>query len=210
MKKIDCFSKKKIGKKLLTTGIVFVTAALSLFTYNKIMDFNAGKFTSSVISELKDYIDSEQQSEPNIDNSIENNQFLSNNSSKWVKNYNFIGYISIPKLNLELPVISDWDYDKLNVSPCRYSGSLNNKDLVIAAHNYYSHFGNIDRLKKGDEVIFTDLDGKSYLYEVVLTDTLSSVEINKMTAGEYDLSLFTCTWSGIARVTIRCNIKHIN
>lgn len=205
MKKINCFSRKKIGKKLLITGIVFVTAALSLFVYNKIMDFSAGKFTSSVMSELKDYIDSEQQSELNSDNNIENNHFPSNNSSKWVKNYNFIGYISIPKINLELPVISDWDYDKLNVSPCRYTGSVSTGNFVIAAHNYYNHFGNIYKLEKGDEVIFTDLDGKSYLYEVVLTDTLNSVEINKMISEEYDLSLFTCTWSGRARITVRCN-----
>ena len=31
----------------------------------------------------------------------------------------YIGYISIPALNKELPVMSTWSYPKLKIAPCR-------------------------------------------------------------------------------------------
>ena len=69
-------------------------------------------------------------------------------------------------------------------------------------------FGNLYLLSPGDEVCFTDMSGKTYRYEVVLTDTLNSAEIGRMTSGEYDLSLFTCNLAGTARVTVRCNRRY--
>ena len=54
-----------------------------------------------------------------------------------------IGILEIPALDLELPVISSWSYSSLRLAPCRYSGSAYKGDLVIAAHNYQSHFWGI-------------------------------------------------------------------
>ena len=51
-----------------------------------------------------------------------------------------IGILEIPALDLNL-VISSWSYSSLRLAPCRYSGSAYKGDLVIAAHNYQSHFG---------------------------------------------------------------------
>lgn len=48
----------------------------------------------------------------------------------------YIGIISIPDIEVELPVMSEWSYDNLNISPCRYSGTIKQRDIVIAAHNY--------------------------------------------------------------------------
>ena len=122
-----------------------------------------------------------------------------------VKEYEFIGYLSIPALRLNLPVMAEWSYENLNVSPCRYSGSPATDDFVIAAHNYSSHFGFISSLSIGDTVSFTDVHAKQIDYKVELIDTLSPTAVEDMTAGEYDLTLFTCTYSGQARVTVRLN-----
>jgi sortase A len=58
----------------------------------------------------------------------------------------YLGYLSIPSLELELPVMYEWDYDCLNTSPCRYAGTTKTKDLIIAAHNYSGHFGRVPEL----------------------------------------------------------------
>lgn len=63
-----------------------------------------------------------------------------------IDGYYYIGYISIPALGMELPVMSDWSYPQLNISPCRYAGSTKTDDLVIAGHNYTRHFGGIKNL----------------------------------------------------------------
>ena len=109
-------------------------------------------------------------------------------------------------LMLQLPIMSDWTYQRLRVSPCRYSGTLRGEDLVLLAHSYNAHFGRLSTLTEGAEIQFTDMDGKIWRYEVVLMDILNPTDVEEMTAGEYDLTLFSCTKTGKQRVTVRCNL----
>lgn len=117
----------------------------------------------------------------------------------------YIGFLSIPVLNLELPIMADWSYPQLRIAPCRYTGSLYLDNLVLMAHNYNKHFGRIDELRVGTQLTFTDMDGLTVEYEVVALDILEPTAIEEMTAGEYDLTLFTCTYGGKSRVTLRCD-----
>ena len=59
-----------------------------------------------------------------------------------VNGYACIGILSIPALELELPVLKDWSYGKLKKAPCLYYGSYYESDFVIAAHNYKSPSSN--------------------------------------------------------------------
>lgn len=118
--------------------------------------------------------------------------------------YDYIGYLSLPSLNLELPIMADWDYTRLQIAPCRYFGSTNGRDLVLMAHNYSSHFGRISELQPGDAVLFTDMDGCTTHYVVEGRDILAPDAVEEMTSGTFDLTLFTCTYGGKSRVTVYC------
>ena len=122
-----------------------------------------------------------------------------------VDGYDCIGILSIPVLELELPVLTDWSYAKLKIAPCHYFGSYYEKDFVIAAHNYQSHFGRLSELQPKDLILFTDISGTVYYYEVVLLETLPGNATEEMVTSGFDLSLYTCTPSGTGRVTVRCN-----
>lgn len=117
----------------------------------------------------------------------------------------YIGYIELPTLNLSLPVMSDWSYPKLRIAPCRYFGSAYDDTLVILAHNYARHFGSINKLSIGDPVQFVDASGNIYSYTVAKLETLEKYDVNEMIQSDYDLSLFTCTYGGKYRTTIRLN-----
>lgn len=119
--------------------------------------------------------------------------------------YESIGILSIPVLELELPVLTDWSYEKLKSAPCHYYGSCYESDFVIAAHNYPSHFGRLSQLQSGDLVIFTDVSGAVFGYEVILLETLPPTATEAMITSGFDLSLYTCTPGGGNRVTVRCN-----
>ena len=73
------------------------------------------------------------------------------------------------------------------------------------AHNYASHFGGLSELSEGDNVFFTDMDGIVTMYEVVAQDILDPYAVEEMTSGEFDLTLFTCTYGGQSRVTVYCD-----
>ena len=106
--------------------------------------------------------------------------------------------------------MNEWSYPNLKISPCRYKGSYFENDMIIAAHNYRSHFGRIGELNSGSEIIFTDVSGKVWTYEVNNIENIVGTDIEAMDFGEaecWDLTLFTCTFSGQSRVTIRASLK---
>jgi sortase A len=94
----------------------------------------------------------------------------------------------------------------LKIAPCRYEGSAYTNDLIISGHNYTSHFGKLQNLSAGDIVIFTDIEGNEFIYEVVELEILKPTSIEEMKSGEWALSLFTCTLSGQTRLTVRCEL----
>ncbi|MBR6599531.1 MAG: sortase, partial [Oscillospiraceae bacterium] len=117
----------------------------------------------------------------------------------------YSGIVEIPVLSLELPVYRDLDYENLKYSPCRYKGSVQDGNIIIAAHNYSSHFGNIDNMISGDRIYFTDAQGIVYEYEVITTEVVDGTDIEAMESGseEWDMTIFTCTLSGMSRIAVR-------
>lgn len=119
----------------------------------------------------------------------------------------YIGILNVPALGLELPVINEWSYENFTVSPCRYDGSVYKNNMIIAAHNYRSHFARLRTLSLGDSVLFTDMNSDVFNYEVVETEILLPEQVDDMKSGDWDLTLFTCTFGGEYRITVRCKQK---
>lgn len=118
----------------------------------------------------------------------------------------YIGALHVPALGLTLPVMSDWTMEQLKLSPCRYSGSAYTRDLVIAGHNYRRHFSGLKTLSAGERMLFTDLAGNRFVYEIAETEVLGPEQVQEMTDSEWDLTLFTCTYGGQSRFTLRCRL----
>ena len=119
--------------------------------------------------------------------------------------YQYIGMLEVPSLELSLPVMDQWDYDRLKISPCRFAGNLYQDDLVICAHNYAHHFTPLKYVPIGTEIQFTDAEGNLFRYAVSSFDTVGSNDVEKMIKGDWDLTLFTCDTNGQTRIAIRCD-----
>ncbi|MCL2338074.1 MAG: sortase [Firmicutes bacterium] len=116
----------------------------------------------------------------------------------------YIGVLSIPDLQLDLPVRREWSYPDLKLTPCRYAGAVEDNTLVIAAHNFKKHFGNISALKIGSPIKFTALNGSKYTYQVAKIETVRPTAVTEVVNSDYDLTLFTCTYGGKTRIVVRC------
>lgn len=199
--------KDRIGIICMLLGAVLLLAALSLFLWNRNEDARAKKSVEQVLPKLIEQL--ETSDDMGRDGALPYPApYDPMMAEVEIDGYDYIGYLSIPSLGLELPIMSEWDYERLKIAPCRYSGSTKTNDLVLAAHNYTWHFGPVKELAIGDEVYFTDMDGVVTCYEVAVMETLSPVAVEEMTAGDWDLTLFTCTYSGQSRVTVRCDRIH--
>lgn len=207
--------KTKIGVFFIVFGSVLIAAALSLLLFNEHQQSEAGKAVELVMPRVADAI--KENSEERAENTdiiyeevYETVMAATKDEPKEmpvveIDGKGYIGIVSMESLQLELPVIAEWNYDDLDKSPCLYSGSIYSDDMVIMAHNYTKHFGKISNLRSGEVVSFTDANGKTVSYEVIAIDVLPETNIEEMTAGEYDLSLFTCDYSSRNRITVRCD-----
>jgi sortase A len=116
----------------------------------------------------------------------------------------YVGVITIPALEVELPVLKGWSRSGAKIAPCRFEGTPYMDDLVICAHNYQSHFGRLNTLKTGDLVQFMDMEGNLFTYQVVSFEILQPNQAELLRSGGWDLTLFTCTIGGQSRFTVRC------
>ncbi len=178
--------------------------ALSLFLFNRLEAKQAGDAAINILPQMIAQISQPVPTNP-AEEPYYPDPYDPAMTEVEIDGYGYVGYLSIPDLGLELPVMSKWDYSRLKIAPCRYSGSTKTDDLVICAHNYREHFGLLKGLTTGATVTFTDMDGVVWNYQVVVVDILSATAVEEMESGEYDLTLFTCTYGGASRVTVRCD-----
>lgn len=118
----------------------------------------------------------------------------------------YYGIVSIPSLKLRLPVLTTYSEADLKLMPCRYAGTAEEGTLVIVGHNYLAHFGRLTKLKPGDELGFETEDKKTFRYEVTKIEYLGKTDVDAMLTGDWDLTLYTCTYSETSFLTIRCRL----
>lgn len=211
-------SKKKknwIGKIFTITGLLLFAAALALSVYNLWDGYRAEQSREKLLEEYRDKnqnISDEGEQAEESDGQIPDYQLNPEMEMPEVMLEELdgaacIGVLEIPEIDLKLPVLSEWSYPLLKKAPCRYSGSAYLDNLVIAAHNYRTHFGKLKELENGDEVLFTDAAGNRFEYKVAVVEALTPQSVEDMTSGEWALSLFTCTLDGKNRVTVRCDFN---
>ena len=127
--------------------------------------------------------------------------------------YNYIGRIVIPKINVDYAIFDHWTYDLLTKSICKFHGGNPNEDgnLCLIGHNWRNKrfFSKVPTLENGDIVQITDLSGRTVEYEVYdnhqvdpddVSDTTQEVEGREVT-------LITCTDDSKHRVVVRCKEK---
>lgn len=210
--------RKEVSIVCMLLGVLLIVSAISLAVYNRCEEQNAADAADSVMPLLVQAIEEKAGSglnrpisePPKTDgeSSPENPAPEETDHDRMtvveINGYGYIGYLSIPALELELPVMSEWDYNRLKKSPCLYYGSVKTDNMVIAAHNYTRQFGKLSKLKIGDTVRFTDMDGKVYDYAVGDLEILRPTATEEMITSDWELSLYTCTYGGTNRVTVRC------
>lgn len=194
--------KASPGMICVVLGVVLLLAAGGLFGYNRYEDAHAGAEAQTVVADLQQKVTettasaaSEADSGP-LDPELPVVEIDGNE---------YVGEISIPAIGIDLPVMSEWSYPRLKIAPCRQFGSSRTDDLVIAAHNYESHFGKLSSLSEGDSVIFTDMDGIVNHYVVNKIEVLDPHSVEEVEHSGYALVLYTCTYGGKTRVTVFCD-----
>lgn len=205
---------KHRGTGFLLLGVVLIAAAAALTLSNLRDEQQAAQRAGQALEQIRQELPDEpalsaptadelpDAAETEIPNYILNPEM--DMPVQTVDGLDYIGILEIPALGRTLPVISQWSESAAKSAPCRYAGSAYTGDLIIAGHNYRSHFAGLKTIPEGSVIRFTDTQGNRFEYEVVLVETLHAADVEEMQSGGWALSLFTCTLSGQYRATVRC------
>ena len=193
-------TKRKTGNIIVALGIILIAVSLVWTGYNLICEKMAEKSSEEALMQMElDIIESNPEEVPDY--------ILDSDREMPVKEINgkeYVGAVSIPALELDLPVISNWSYQNFRISPCRYEGTPYKNNMILCAHNYRKHFASLRYLTEGDRVYFTDMDKNKFSYEVMYVEVIDRTAVEQLNAGDWDLTLFTCTYGGATRVVVRC------
>ena len=197
-------NRRKRGIFLIILGLMLTFSATGIFAMYEYQAELAGDNAELLLEELQKEM--QVRREAAIYDPAEQETPTTELPQLTLGGYNLVGILQVPVLGLELPILQDWSYDLLQISPCRYSGSAEDGNLILLGHNYKRHFTPLKQLKSGDCVEFCDVNGTVYTYEVVATEVLQKNEVERLTATECELTLFTCTNGGYSRFVVRCQL----
>lgn len=213
---------------LILAGVMLILGALGLSGYNLWLEAQTARHTRQVIQELKlqdtqrvpetlpaetlpgvtepdtpdATVSTQPSTEPEVPAYVQDPWM--DMPERQVEGVAYIGYLEIPSAELYLPVIAETSTELLKIAPCRYSGSAYLDDMVIGAHNMEGLFRGIGALEAGTQVFFTDMDGNMFIYAVESAQQLRSNQVEELICGDWDLTLYTCTYTGSARIVVRC------
>lgn len=181
-------------------GLLLIAAALFLCLHNRREDSAAGETAASAAEALETWAAEETMTAAA--------EYISPECREMpvmtVDGRAYVGVLEIPALERKLAVLSESTPEGLKTAPGRFRGSVYTDDLVICAHNYASHFGDIGTLQPGEILFFTDAENVSHSFRVEKVEILQADAVQEMTQSIWDLTLFTCTPGGGERVTVRC------
>lgn len=190
--------KNKLYQYVSWIGIFCVVCSISLCAYNVYDSFrsyfvskqkmNAYHVVKTSVGSIPDYVLNPDMDMPEVD----------------VDGMSCVGTLEIPSLDLNLCVTSTFSDENMKQLPCRYYGSIYKSNMVIIAHNYWFHFGRLNTLKSGDEIIFIDASGNQFKYSVDAMDVVSPESVAEVTNGKWPLTLVTCTLDSQNRIVVRC------
>ncbi len=130
--------------------------------------------------------------------------------------YSTEAFITIPKIGISYPVLSETSDELLEVSVNKYWGPGPNEvgNYCIVGHNYRNGkmFGKLKELEYGDIVELQDLTGRTIKYKVynkyVVDPSNRSCTSQKGNDGRMlnfrEITLITCTNYGTQRLIVKC------
>ena len=197
-KKSKIFSKK-IYIVQFVVYICFILFFLIYFFHQRYVKFHEKNISSATIKSYSIF---------RLYSNYNKNNFISNDNS-----VSILGTISIPKINIEYPILSTYSDELLKISVCKFYGPEINHigNFCILGHNYNTDefFGNINSLKCGDIIKIYDNKYSFINYAVynvyeVLPNDLSYI-FPQSQINTKEITLITC--DNTNRKKINCKSK---
>lgn len=210
--------KKKMYKIEFFLSVLLVCLLSSYYIYAEYDRNKTEEVSQAILSETQDNTIKDGEEDPIIivlnetpEEEIEEEETIDTTTTIDGVTYSTESFITIPKIGISYPVLSDTSDALLEVSVNKYWGPEPNEvgNYCIVGHNYRNGkmFGKLSELENGDIVELQDTTGRVLEYEVynkyVVEPTDTSCT-SQLTNGRKELTLITCTNYGTQRLVVKC------
>lgn len=196
------------GKKILASVLIF--AGITMMAVPFFWRLQGEKETDKNIRIFEQTLEVERSEEQ--EKGKKKQTSLSEEEKTLFKEGDVIGIIEIKSLGIRYPVMEGTEKTQLNAGIGHIPGTAGiggKGNCVLCGHNgsrYGTFFTTLNRVKKGDNVIVLDRQGKKHSYEVEKTWVVDPYDNSiKEQGNEETLTLFTCAQRGTMRFVVRCS-----
>lgn len=119
--------------------------------------------------------------------------------------YEVTGILQIPDLNRSWPIIASGEVAATARIPSIYGGNPASGDLVITDSASNQQFARLKDLPDGSKVVFTDISGREYRYQLATVETVPSEKQSAISRHRerWDAAIFTPNFSGRGQIVTR-------
>ena len=231
--------KKKVYKILFIISVFLIISLFSMYIYaeydrNKqegisddILSFlsdeedttTVSSYENALVVKITQEVAEEMETDSDIGNESSQVQMATATSIYTAsdgKQYETIGIVRIPKINVNYPILAQTtNVELMKVAPYKYWGANPNEvgNLCIIGHNYRRRgvfFSDVPSLSVGDIVEIQDLTQRTIQYEVYdihTVDPNDRSDTTQYTNGKKEVTLITCTDDAKQRVIVKCTEK---
>lgn len=132
------------------------------------------------------------------------------NASAYLETVNLSGYevtgiLQIADLNQSWPIIASGDAVATAKIPSIYGGNPASGNLVITDSADNRQFTGIKNLPDGSEVVFTDISGREYRYQIATVETVPNRKLSAISRHRerWDAAIITPNFSGRSQIVTR-------
>lgn len=225
----DLKRKRKLYKVVFFISVLLVCLLSSYYIYAEYDRGKSEEVSQVLLSEVKSDDDTTKKSTKddaiiivlNEEDSNEQESVANEVVSSTIGDitYTTEAIITIPKIGITYPVLSETSDELLEISVNRYwpeQDKMKPNDIgnyCIVGHNYRNGkmFGRLSELENGDIVELEDMSGRTIEYEVYNkyvvepTDTSCTSQMaNGKPLTFRELTLITCTNYGTQRLVVKC------
>ena len=113
--------------------------------------------------------------------------------------------MQIPDLNRSWPIIASGDAAATAKIPSIYGGNPASGNLVITDSADNQQFAGLKDLPDGSEVVFTDISGREYRYQIATVETVPSSKLSAISRHRerWDAAIITPNFSGRSQIVTR-------
>ena len=211
--------KKKIYKFDFILSIVLICVLVSAYAYATYERNKSEAVSQEILSGITTedntvvdddvlvvYLDGEAPAQTSQVDSNENQTVTTSDGNT----YSTVATISIPKIDVNYPVLSETSDELLKIAPCKFWGPNANEvgNFCIVGHNYRNSkfFSKVPNLEVGDTMKLTDSTGRTLTYVIYDKYTVDPTNVSctsQLTNGKKEVTLITCTDDSKQRVIVK-------